>query len=525
MAREIINASDTLPASRPKINSNFEELYDRRLVREGWSFASISARDAASVTAADIGFVCFVESPAGYYELRAVTPSVVWRQVGGDVLASRQVATVHSLTGGGTLGADRSLSLVGDTASPGANHVYGTDASGERTWKPDPISGAAPAGADNQLQMRSGAGFAAANVRQNGAVLELRNDASAQSLDVFRTWGAAGVNFESARLGTASGASSSVYAVLQALSGGTGSANMHVALQPRGTGGVSAQVSNGAISGGNARGTRSVDWQSNRSTSGQVASGSDSVISGGSSNTASGSNSVVAGGSNNSASADSAVGGGASNNASGGWATVAGGQSGTASGSRAAVGGGRDNTASGTYAVVAGGYGNTSSGQASWIPGGESASTRALTGAYAWASSARSATGDAQVFGQVVRITTTNATPTVATATGGAVTSANVLVLPNNSGWAGTCKVLGRNRSTGEVFCSVFSYILARRGANAASTTIVDSTSSSASDSAMSLAGAEIIADTTVGAVAVRVTGLASTTIDWVADFSGVQGA
>lgn len=83
MARQIINASDTLPASRPKINENFGELYDRRLVRDGWAFATLAARDAASVTAADIGFVSFVASPAAYYELRQVTPSVVWQLVGG----------------------------------------------------------------------------------------------------------------------------------------------------------------------------------------------------------------------------------------------------------------------------------------------------------------------------------------------------------------------------------------------------------------------------------------------------------
>jgi len=51
------------------------------------------------------------------------------------IAASRQVATQHSLQGGGDLSANRTLSLVGDTATPGLNKIYGTDASGNRGWQ------------------------------------------------------------------------------------------------------------------------------------------------------------------------------------------------------------------------------------------------------------------------------------------------------------------------------------------------------------------------------------------------------
>lgn len=54
------------------------------------------------------------------------------------VQPARSVSTQHSLAGGGSLGADRTLALVNDTASPGNNKVYGTDASGVRGWKADP---------------------------------------------------------------------------------------------------------------------------------------------------------------------------------------------------------------------------------------------------------------------------------------------------------------------------------------------------------------------------------------------------
>lgn len=53
----------------------------------------------------------------------------------------RGVLTEHSLTGGGSFSANRTLSLVGDTALPGNNKVYGTDASGNRGWKDDPAGG------------------------------------------------------------------------------------------------------------------------------------------------------------------------------------------------------------------------------------------------------------------------------------------------------------------------------------------------------------------------------------------------
>jgi hypothetical protein len=57
------------------------------------------------------------------------------------VQPAREVATQHSLTGGGDLSTDRTLSLVNDAATPGANKVYGTDGAGARGWKDDPAGG------------------------------------------------------------------------------------------------------------------------------------------------------------------------------------------------------------------------------------------------------------------------------------------------------------------------------------------------------------------------------------------------
>lgn len=75
----------------------------------------------------------------------------------GAVQTSRNVSTQHSLTGGGDLSADRTLALVGDTASPGASKVYGTDASGVRGWYSAASGGGSPGGSGSELQYRGGA--------------------------------------------------------------------------------------------------------------------------------------------------------------------------------------------------------------------------------------------------------------------------------------------------------------------------------------------------------------------------------
>lgn len=71
---------------------------------------------------------------------------------------TRAIATRWSMTGGGTLAADMTFNLVGDTASPGNNKLYGTDGTGNRGWYDVP-SGALSSQAQATLLGRaSGAG-------------------------------------------------------------------------------------------------------------------------------------------------------------------------------------------------------------------------------------------------------------------------------------------------------------------------------------------------------------------------------
>lgn len=208
---------------------------------------------------------------------------------------------------------------------------------------------------------------------------------------------------------------------------------------------------------GNAKGTEAVDLQPTHSAVTQVASGAQSVISGGKLNTAAGAQSTVSGGDTNSAGGvGAAVGGGVQNSASATYSTIPGGNANTASAIRTTVGGGISNTASAQGATVAGGetnsaigidstvgggVGNLANNLQSTVAGGNSnvaaatgafiggGAINAVTGAYgsvvggnaaladkygqkAFAAGSFAATGDAQGSDLVMRNATTNATPT-----------------------------------------------------------------------------------------------------------------
>jgi hypothetical protein len=143
----------------------------------------------------------------------------------GAVQTTREVATTDSIQGGGDLSADRTLSLVGDTASPGNNKVYGTDGSGVRGWKDDPSGGAGgewvPLGV---FEATSSASLTADNIfdaaeydhyrlrleilpatNNVGLVMRLRDGTPADAVTIRRC-GAAFVRLDSAGQGTTSAA-------------------------------------------------------------------------------------------------------------------------------------------------------------------------------------------------------------------------------------------------------------------------------------------------------------------------------
>jgi hypothetical protein len=147
----------------------------------------------------------------------------------------------------------------------------------------------------------------------------------------------------------------------------------NLAVSPAGTGALQAQATTSSATGGNARGANATDWQTSRSSAGQVASASQAVIGGGASNTASGAYSVVGGGNTNlNQGAGDFIGGGNGNATASNFASVVGGQG---------------NSANGFYNVIGGGYTNsgTSSStvttQTSATTGGSTAVTLAASNA------------------------------------------------------------------------------------------------------------------------------------------------
>ena len=176
------------------------------------------------------------------------------------------------------------------------------------------------------------------------------------------------INFTSNRNITAPNDTRPVH---QLIASGTES-DIDIALTPKGTGALTAQVANNAVSGGNKRGANAIDLQMTRIFSSQVASGDYAIIGGGEYNTASGNHAIVNGGQSNVASNFAAtVSGGQNNAASGSAASISGGQNNIASNTGAVIGGGQNNTASNFTSTVAGGFSNTASGQMSAIGGGQ----------------------------------------------------------------------------------------------------------------------------------------------------------
>lgn len=189
------------------------------------------------------------------------------------------------------------------------------------------------------------------------------------------------------QLGAESTATTQTTAVIQSLSGS-------LALVPSGSGAITANIPDGTAVGGNARGTYSVDLQTQRTLANQVATDPYCVIIGGQNNkiamTGGETHGTILGGLGNIVSRQYAIAGGASCTASG-QNSIALGDSNTASGRRAFTAGfgnnasqessvalGNSNTASGQYSIV-GGFSNTASGNRS-VAFGNNSTANGLNG-------------------------------------------------------------------------------------------------------------------------------------------------
>lgn len=333
--------------------------------------------------------------------------------------------------------------------------------------------------ADGDILYRSGGSWTRLGAGSDGQVLTLDS-----GLPTWAAGGGGGLTNFAEGVNSSSPNATIPYVSLTATNAAT---NVDAAIIPKGTGAFTLAVADGLSSGGNKRGTRAVDLQMRRGSSGSVASGQESF----------------AAGYNNTASGTVAIALGTSNNASGVQSFAA----------------GSSNSASGMTSFALG-IANTADAEVS-MACGSSASTLGIYGAFAYASGVFSSNaGEAQRMRMVLRRQTTNATPAVATTNGGGGSSTNQILLTNNSAYKVRASVVAREVGGGADVATWDLDFAIKRGANAASTALVGTAtvSPTGADAGASAWSVAVTADTTNGCAAITVTGEASTTINWVVD-------
>jgi nitrogen fixation protein len=383
-----------------------------------------------------------------------------------------------------------------------------------------------------------------------------------QDLSSNRTWTiAAGLNYFTEAQNTSAPNATTPVDSLTAVSAAT---NADFAIIPKGNGAIIADIPDGLVAGGNKRGTGAVDFQLSRLANTEVASGNNSVISGGYRNRATNTDASIGGGVDNTASGtQSRVGGGQSNSASSDFSTVGGGISNSASASRTTVGGGQgntatayaasslggfgnvstnnytsniggqSNTASGQYATVLGGASNTASGSYSLAGGANSIANGSFSQALGYGGNVNSiigrnaygklhaVVGDAQTSTFIFAQRTTGLTPVAFTIDGTAAATNNQLILNNNSSYRFKGTIIAKQTATTNVAAWDIDGLLVR-GANAAATTLLISNVTLVQNTP-AWGTPTLAADTTNGGLRIQIQGATATNIQWVANIQTTE--
>jgi hypothetical protein len=315
---------------------------------------------------------------------------------------------------------------------------------------------------------------------------------------------------------------------------GNSSSNVDVAIIPKGTGAVLAQIPDSTPAAGNKRGALATDFQRSRIYSTNVASGLGATISGGANSEASGVYATVVGGYDNEASGSQSVAGGYSSIASGvgsvalGYAATASGDTSTAIGHTAVASGtdsvsiGHDNVASRDNSIAIG-WSSVSDATQS-VALGTQATTRGIHGALAYAGGWIVKRGDAQIGTYILRVQTLNGVPTTLTtdAVGPSLSRQNVLALPDRASYAFSGRIVARDLTTGDSAVWKFEG-MAKRGNGAATVTQTSAVTPVVGDIGAATWSFTIAADTSNGGLALVATGQAGKTIQWVANVETVE--
>ncbi len=302
-------------------------------------------------------------------------------------------------------------------------------------------------------------------------------------------------------------------------SASSGSANVDIVLVPKGTGGFSLSIPDGTATGGNKRGSRSIDLQIYRTANSQVCSSADGGILGGKGNSNGGGTAcVIVSGEGNTiyvGTYDSFIGGGSQNSMFAAQGAIVGGALNSASGQYAFIGAGRSNSANGADAFIGGGEYNTVSASLGCIVGGVGAKTN-IIGQQAFSGGAYLiSVGDSQSSLLVLKALTTNATATALTTDFSGAGPANQIILQNQQAVTFTGTVTAKQKnSTNCASWKVEGHVV--RGANAASTVLRYQLVTNLFNS--STWSISIVVDTTNGGAKITFTGAAATNIAIVAN-------
>ena len=326
--------------------------------------------------------------------------------------------------------------------------------------------------------------------------------------------------------------------------------NTDVAIVTKGSGAFMLRIPDNTGAGGNKRGAYAVDLSISPSFGAyNVASADYSAVLGGVHNQASGTFSVTAGYYNTASGYSSNIGGGTQNNATGSHASVSGGAYNSAS-SKGSVAGGNSNTASGFASFVGGGYGNVSSGNYSHSIGtynnasgdtsgtfgtgnianstrsyafGVNANVFSMQNRQSYSSGQFASEGDNQMSRFLMKIATTDNTPTSLTTNGGGYSNGtnNYILLSNQSAFRFKGTIVGKQSgSTNASVWDVDGFIV--RGASAGATTLVVSNVNLVSN-APAWGTPTLSADTTIGCLNIQVTGASATNIRWMGNIETTE--
>jgi hypothetical protein len=320
--------------------------------------------------------------------------------------------------------------------------------------------------------------------------------------------------------------------------------NADFAIVSKGTGALTRQIPDGTATGGNKRGTYSVDLQTDRFNANNVASGSYSSLLGGQANTSSGLNSTVIGGYANSATNDYSVACGGGNQARG-VASFAGGSSSTCYNPNDFVFGntciisnfgyysnvnmgksntinsglastvfGESNIISNFYQFAAGNNHRLTSGSGSaslGISTMDDGYGRSMYGRLGWVR------GDTQSSKIILNRRTTDATASVLvidSPAGNTPVVGNQMTLQNNNVFRVKGSITGKQSASTNVGVWDIDCIIIR-GANAASTVIGGTPSVSLILNTGSFGTPTLTANTTLGCLTVTVIGALATNVQW----------